>query len=108
MICEVVFEHHFTVCPSKLFYGMPCPGCGSTRALKLLVEGHPLAAALMNPNIYIILAGSLAIAAALPAQAITGKDYLARMNNWLNQKKVLVPFFIFEFAIWIKNILMGI
>jgi hypothetical protein len=37
------------VCPSKLLTGLPCPGCGVTRAVVLLLRGQPWAAVLMNP-----------------------------------------------------------
>ena len=38
------------VCPSKLFYGLPCPGCGTTRATLQLLHGNLLAAVRLNPN----------------------------------------------------------
>ena len=28
------------VCPSKLIYHIPCPGCGMTRATLLVIHGH--------------------------------------------------------------------
>jgi hypothetical protein len=35
--------------------GLYCPGCGSTRALHQLVNGHPSAALAMNPLLVIML-----------------------------------------------------
>lgn len=45
-----------TTCPSMLFLGLPCPGCGITRALCLLLTGHPVEAFRMNPSLYVWLA----------------------------------------------------
>ena len=39
------------VCPARLFFGLPCPGCGMTRAIFLLMTLHPYQAIKMNPSI---------------------------------------------------------
>ena len=36
------------LCPLRLSVGLPCPGCGLTRAFCSLVEGHPLQALAWN------------------------------------------------------------
>ena len=40
-------EHGVYVCPSA-FFGLQCPGCGSTRALVLLLKGRICEAFAMN------------------------------------------------------------
>jgi hypothetical protein len=45
------------VCPLKLATGLPCIGCGATRALAALVSGHVAEALRANP-----LAGAVAVA----------------------------------------------
>lgn len=50
------------VCPMVLLTGLPCPGCGMTRAAVLFFQGHWLAAWRMHPFFYVLLA--LAAAAA--------------------------------------------
>ncbi|HEY7462551.1 MAG TPA: DUF2752 domain-containing protein [Gemmatimonadota bacterium] len=47
-------------CPFRALTGLPCPTCGTTRAMLALANGHPGAALLENP---------LAIAVALTALA---------------------------------------
>ncbi len=47
-------------CPFRALTGLPCPTCGTTRALLALANGHPGAALLENP---------LAVAVALTALA---------------------------------------
>lgn len=39
----------FPACPFRLFTGLTCPGCGTTRALHQLIHGHFLAAFMLNP-----------------------------------------------------------
>lgn len=39
-------------CPSVIFCGMPCPGCGITRATKALLMLDPVTAWQRNPSIY--------------------------------------------------------
>lgn len=36
-------------CPFKLIFGIPCPGCGTTRALRLLLNGQIRTAFYTNP-----------------------------------------------------------
>lgn len=50
------------VCPLVLLTGLPCPGCGMTRAAALFLRGHWKMAWQMHPFFYALLA--LAAAAA--------------------------------------------
>ncbi len=43
------------VCPMVLLTGLPCPGCGMTRAAVLFLQGHWLAAWQMHPFFYALL-----------------------------------------------------
>jgi hypothetical protein len=36
-------------CTARALTGVPCPGCGATRALSSLLSGHPLEALSLNP-----------------------------------------------------------
>ena len=40
---------HFGVCIIKNVTGFPCPSCGTTRAVQLLLQGNVLASLQMNP-----------------------------------------------------------
>lgn len=42
-------------CPSVYLFGMPCPGCGMTRAMLLTCRGELLSAYHMNPMIFPII-----------------------------------------------------
>ena len=43
------------VCLFQAMSGLPCPGCGLTRALSSLVQGHPGAAFSYHPFAFIVL-----------------------------------------------------
>ena len=97
-----------TLCPTKILWGIPCPGCGITRAVKLCFEGDLLAAVRMNPNIihvWIVLPIAPLI---LITQLKTRKDYIARINAFLDKKVYLVIILIAEGSIWIYNIVRHI
>lgn len=52
-----------TCCPIRIFTGLPCPGCGITRAAVLLVTGRWQQAWQMNPVIFAIALAALYFAA---------------------------------------------
>lgn len=39
-------------CPMQILLGLPCPGCGMTRSLGLVLTGHLAAAWKMQPPVY--------------------------------------------------------
>ena len=43
------------VCLFRALSGLPCPGCGLTRALSSLVQGHPAAAFSYHPFAFVLL-----------------------------------------------------
>ncbi len=51
-------------CPFELLTGIPCPGCGMTRAILSLISGNPSCALLYNPFSFFLLA--LVTASSLP------------------------------------------
>lgn len=57
-VCLILLEL-FTqeVCPSMLVFGLPCPGCGLTRAGILLLKGDFAGAFQMHPFIYVFVLG---------------------------------------------------
>jgi hypothetical protein len=61
------------VCPFHTVTGLPCPGCGLSRALLSLASGHWAAALRFHPfaPYFLALAALLALAAALPSRLRT-------------------------------------
>lgn len=97
-----------TLCPTKILWGIPCPGCGITRAVKLCFEGDLLAAVRMNPNIILVWIVLPIAPLILIIQLKTRKDYIARINAFLDKKVYLVIILIAEGSIWIYNIVRHI
>lgn len=97
-----------TLCPTKKLWGIPCPGCGITRAIKLCLEGDLWAAVLMNPNIILVWIVLPIAPLILITQLKTRKDYIARINAFLDKKVYLVIILIAEGSIWIYNIVRHI
>lgn len=97
-----------TLCPTKILWGIPCPGCGITRAVKLCFEGDLLAAVRMNPNIILVWIILPIAPFILIIQLTTRKDYIARINAFLDKKVYLVIILIAEGSIWIYNIVRHI
>lgn len=106
IIAEGRFE--FTTCPSRLILGVPCPGCGTTRAFLLAMHGHWGEAVAMNPN-FIPLALLAVVAAALLANdMLRGRDSLYRANlrlrGLLGLRWIMAAIIVAELAIWARNI----
>ena len=108
IILNEYFNIRITLCPTKFFWGIPCPGCGMTRAVKLCFEGDLWAAVRMNPNIILVWIVLPIAPFILITQLATKKDYLARINACLDKKVYLVIILIAEGSIWIYNIVRHI
>jgi hypothetical protein len=48
-------HHEVLLCPFRRLTGLPCPGCGSTRAVLSMIHGDPLGALVWNPLITVAL-----------------------------------------------------
>jgi hypothetical protein len=46
---------YFPLCPFRLFTGLQCPGCGTSRALHELMHGDFVAAFMLNPLLLLAL-----------------------------------------------------
>lgn len=42
-----------SICPVAISFGVPCPGCGMTRAIKALIHGQFMQAAYYNAAVYV-------------------------------------------------------
>ena len=108
LLLNVVFKVDIHVCPIKIVFGIPCPACGMTRAVELLLNGDCLGAFLMNPNILFIVLLTVAAPVLLLSRFVTNVDYIGILNKRLNRPSFMIPFFIFEIVIWIYNLYRGI
>ena len=108
MILNVVCDLHITICPSKLIFHFPCPGCGLTRAFILLCHSQIVSAILLNPNILIIIPALIAYPILLFLRIKYSLDYISMINGLLKLRRVYIPLAIFELAIFVMNIYRGI
>jgi hypothetical protein len=68
-------------CPLRRFLGLPCPGCGMTRALAHLARGEWREALTFHP-LAPLVAGELALAWAAAGLALTWRA-AARLAGWV-------------------------
>jgi hypothetical protein len=96
----------FPVCLFRLFTGLTCPGCGSTRAMHYLLHGHLQAAFTLNPLLIIglpflffalmrhtmfVFQGKAPRPNALPAKYIYLIFYVV-VSFWIFRNTPLYPF----------------
>ena len=62
LIPFAALEHAPVICMYRNLLGHPCPTCGLTRAMSLLLRGNPVGAAYYNPLAFAVLPGGVAIA----------------------------------------------
>lgn len=62
-------------CLIKYFLHIPCPACGSTRAIIAIINGHIQEALALNPLGFVLLALLILLTVGIPY------DYLRRQRN---------------------------
>ena len=68
-----------TLCPFRLATGLPCPGCGSTRAVAAFCRGDLVAAWQFNPvGLLTVLVGVL---------AFTHRGFRRQLTAWFRQAR---------------------
>ena len=100
------------VCPSKLMYHIPCPGCGITRATLKFLQYDYIVAIKMNPNVVFSVAYLILSPLVIILDLLSRKEIIKCIYNYIEQnlhKKIIwIPFFIIELLIWIHNLLIDI
>ena len=101
-------SHLPTVCPSRLLCGLPCPGCGASRAMELLFQGKWTDAFLMNANAYLIAVSLITASLAWIADICLHTSFLERCYKWVNHclqcKWVWIPLVVVETIVWAVNV----
>lgn len=97
-----------TICPLKLLFHIPCPGCGITRASGLFLQGQIIDAVMLNPNILIVLPYIAIYPLLLFIRIKYHHDYINQILSLLELKKVYIPLAIAEVLIWLHNIVLNV
>ncbi|MGM9872931.1 MAG: DUF2752 domain-containing protein [Muribaculaceae bacterium] len=108
IILNKFFGLSLTICPSKLLFHIPCPGCGMTRATCLLLDGKFIESFTLNPNALLLLPFIIAFPFLLYIRIKTKKDYINKILGYVELKAVYIPLGCFEVLIWIHNIHCGL
>ena len=100
-------EEHFVVCLFKRATGYACPGCGTTRAMRLFFNGHFVDALLMNPISWLLAFYSFYAFVRAIVDINTNKDtffvnHPLRLPPW-----AIVFVIVFTIANWLWNIWKG-
>ncbi len=99
---------HFTVCPSKLIFHIPCPSCGSTRALLKVLHGDVWGGIVFNPNVLLLIGIIIFLPIGFWLRHTRCPDIFKRVDRFILKPYVLIPFALMELAIWIRNLIEGI
>ena len=109
----IMFEGQaqWTVCPFKLLTHLPCPGCGTTRGVLLLLHGDIIKGFLTNPNsifacLFIFLFPVLFLIDIASNKAHLYEIYL-RCNRILQNPWAWLLITTYLFLIWGHNIYIG-
>ncbi len=101
-----------TVCFIKNVTGIPCPSCGSTRAVEALIHGHFVESILWNPigliltTLVIVLPIWILIDLARKQNSLF--NFYQRAEIILRQRKYAIPAITLLIANWIWNIYKGL
>ncbi len=97
-----------SICFFKELFGIPCPSCGTTRALIELTKGNVCSSLLINPLALVALPLGLLLQINVIIDYIMNKDSSYRLFLYLEMKiktKVILIFFIvLILSNWIWNI----
>ncbi len=102
----------FTVCIIKNVTGIPCPSCGSTRAVEALFHGNLIESILWNPFGLLLTSFLVILPVWILIDLIKKRDSLytfySLVESYLRQKKYTIPLISLVVANWIWNIYKGL
>lgn len=98
----------YSICIFKNITHLPCPSCGTTRAIILLLQGNFIGSIEMNPLGLLIFCVMVAIPFFVIYDLYKSDNFILnfyqKTNNFFSQKKVAIPFFTFIIINWVWNL----
>lgn len=98
----------FTVCLFKNATHLPCPSCGSTRAVLSILDFDFYSALFYNPLGFLIVPALLLIPSWISRDLIIGKDsfwrFYLKTEQLLKKPPIAIPLVLLTLALWAWNI----
>lgn len=95
----------FYNCPIRIFYSLPCPGCGMTTAIKYVLQGNLEAAIHSNLLIIPLLTFVFVLTSTIVLDVFFQKEYLTRLYKVLQTRTMISILVILTICSWLYNIL---
>ena len=113
---SLYFSHShvgITICPIKNIAGIPCPSCGTTRAVIAIINGHFSEAALINPLGYLAVVATAVLPVWLSYDLLLQKETLRvsynKAENYIKGSKIFIALAAcLMLTNWIWNIYKGL
>lgn len=94
------------LCPSAALFGIPCPGCGLTRATLALVHGDFTAALGFHPLVFLLAPVYLGLLAAVVIGYVRGTPVWATVGAAPGQRRGLLFSRTVTWLVWVLVVLM--
>lgn len=98
------------VCPSKLILHLPCPGCGTTTAAKMIFAGNIADGMIHNPNAVLLPLFAIIYICSYMVDIRCNEPLGRTFDTIVSQphiKKIFLPaLLLLEAAIWARNIIV--
>lgn len=95
-------------CPTKQFLHIPCPSCGTTRSIMLIIKGDLFSALYTNPLGFLAATLLVIVPVWICIDLIRNSSSLLKTYNRLilliNKPRIYIPCIILLIANWIWNI----
>jgi hypothetical protein len=105
-------QTQIVVCPSKLVYHIPCPGCGLTRATIHFFQGNIYNAFNYNLNVLFSSLFVLVTPFMYAFDILFKKEFLymlwIKIKEMLEKPMPLILLILVELIVWINNFMKGI
>jgi hypothetical protein len=107
-VLGVVYFQIPIACPFKAITGIPCPGCGGTRAFIALLHGHIWEAITINPLSVLLILCLLVAPVWVFVDCLRGTKTLDRVLKYQWPTWSIIVMAVVILANWIWNICKGI
>jgi len=105
-------DSKFTVCPIKNISGYPCPSCGSTRSVLMLMEGNLTSAINANPFgiiiFLVLMIGPIWLIFDYGFKKESLWKFYQDAEAFIRKKRVAIFLIVLVLANWIWNLNKGI